>query len=79
MAMAYMLQDIVSDTGDENVYVALCIALGAHASCNVMTKKKLETKFQYLEKNMAPESHNDCVRIKMHHHCEIAQAFYTTG
>ena len=38
MAMAYTPKDFVSNTGDENVYVALCIALCAHASCNVMKK-----------------------------------------
>ena len=38
MAMAYMPKDFVSNTGDKNAYVALCIALCAYASCNVMKK-----------------------------------------
>lgn len=38
MVMAYMLKDFASNTGDENVYVGLCIALCAQTRYNVMTK-----------------------------------------
>ena len=35
--------------------------------------------FQYLEKNMAPDSHNNSVRMKMYHDFGIVQAFYNIG